>query len=390
MLCAALSVVLKTLTDLSHLVDGRKGWVTERVCCHKAIRQTIQIVWTIHRVARTFSQLSAPFVTPHNGSCEQFCTCLRASKKDSSSKCLMSFLGSHILPLPFALHHVHRLRLHIPCCAGLESVCPLVTPLCEHADRLSESPTTHSSQVTSPTRLIPCSASTSAVTTRQSAMLYDGKISTLRMISKFAVPRTQEAVSSQRSVANTCTSVDEFGIIVLHKKTTSERVRVNHGVILKRRETNAFRRIRCKRREKLVKAKLKSPLKKKRKLGEGYLMLKLILKTEIGNRENPAFFETHRELDYQNMELLQASQWADAAPREREGINLCGEMEMRNRLRYESHVRTSQEIEELRRMCYEEANQVRRLQNEDLSLRTGGRSKYCESTSEANASTIAG
>ena len=45
---------------------------------------------------------------------------------------------------------------------------------------------------------------------------------------------------------------------------------------------------------------------------------------------------------------------------------------MRNRLRYESHVRTSQEIEELRRMCYEEANQVRRLQNEDLSLRQEG------------------
>ena len=42
---------------------------------------------------------------------------------------------------------------------------------------------------------------------------------------------------------------------------------------------------------------------------------------------------------------------------------------MVNRLRYEGHVRTSQEIEELRRMCDEEANQARRLQNEDLSLR---------------------
>ena len=42
---------------------------------------------------------------------------------------------------------------------------------------------------------------------------------------------------------------------------------------------------------------------------------------------------------------------------------------MRNRLRYEGHVRTSEEIEELRRICYEEANQVRSLQVEDLSLR---------------------
>ena len=42
---------------------------------------------------------------------------------------------------------------------------------------------------------------------------------------------------------------------------------------------------------------------------------------------------------------------------------------MRNRLRYEGHVRTSEEIEELRRICYEEANQVRSLQFEDLSLR---------------------
>ena len=119
----------------------------------------------------------------------------------------MSSLGSHTLSLSFALHHVHRLRLHVRC-AGLESVFPLVTPLCEHADRLSEWPTTHSSQVTSPTRLIPFSTSTSAVSTRRSTLLYDGKISTLRMISKFAVSEDsdhflQEAVSSQRPVAST-------------------------------------------------------------------------------------------------------------------------------------------------------------------------------------------
>ena len=50
-------------------------------------------------------------------------------------------------------------------------------------------------------------------------------------------------------------------------------------------------------------------------------MLKLILKAGIGKlRENTnsLLFETHRELESQRMELLQASQWADEAQRERE------------------------------------------------------------------------
>ena len=60
---------------------------------------------------------------------------------------------------------------------------------------------------------------------------------------------------------------------------------------------------------------MKSTLKEQRKLGEGFLMLKLILKAGIGNRENTnsCFFLTQRELESQRMELLQASQWADAA-----------------------------------------------------------------------------
>ena len=69
-------------------------------------------------------------------------------------------------------------------------------------------------------------------------------------------------------------------------ETTSEMARVDHGVILKHRGTSAIRRVRCKRREKLVEGKLKSPLKEQRKLVESYLMLKLILKAEIENREN--------------------------------------------------------------------------------------------------------
>ena len=50
-------------------------------------------------------------------------------------------------------------------------------------------------------------------------------------------------------------------------------------------------------------------------------------------------------------------------------MNLSGELEMRNRLRFESQVRRNQEIEELHRICFEEANQVRKLQCEELSLR---------------------
>ena len=99
-------------------------------------------------------------------------------------------------------------------------------------------------------------------------------------------------------------------------------------------------------------------------------MLKLILKAGNGNRENPNSHctETHQQLESQRRELLQAIQWADQAQRERERINLCGELEMRNRLRYERQVKTNQEIEELQSICNGEANQIRRLHGE-LSLR---------------------
>ena len=40
--------------------------------------------------------------------------------------------------------------------------------------------------------------------------------------------------------------------------------------------------------------------------------------------------ETHRELESKQLQLQQANLWAENAQRER--INLCGELEMRNRL----------------------------------------------------------
>ena len=59
-----------------------------------------------------------------------------------------------------------------------------------------------------------------------------------------------------------------------------------------------------------------------------------------------AFYETHRELESQRMQQHQSNQWADQAQREK--MNSCGELEVRSRLYQESHMRTCQEIEELR------------------------------------------
>ena len=67
---------------------------------------------------------------------------------------------------------------------------------------------------------------------------------------------------------------------------------------------------------------------------------------EIRRREHRksefGLHETDRKVESLSMELHQANQWADEAQREK--INLCGELEMRNRLQYECQVRTSEEI----------------------------------------------
>ena len=71
---------------------------------------------------------------------------------------------------------------------------------------------------------------------------------------------------------------------------------------------------------------------------------------------------THRKLESQRMELHQANQWA------REKIDLCGDLEMRNRHHHESEARNCQENEKLPRICYGEKSQVRKLKIEELSL----------------------
>ena len=68
-------------------------------------------------------------------------------------------------------------------------------------------------------------------------------------------------------------------------------------------------------------------------LEDDYLKLKRTWKQERKREKRSsdmALFETNRELESQRLELYQGHQWADQAQRER--INSCGELEMRNRL----------------------------------------------------------
>ena len=76
--------------------------------------------------------------------------------------------------------------------------------------------------------------------------------------------------------------------------------------------------------------------------------------------------ETHRELESQRLKLHQANKWADQALREK--INLFGELQIRNRIYQQKHTRTCQEIEELRRICYEETDRARQARIDNLSV----------------------
>ena len=49
-------------------------------------------------------------------------------------------------------------------------------------------------------------------------------------------------------------------------------------------------------------------------------------------------------------------------------MRLYGELELRNMLFQEDHARDCQEIEELRRICCEEANRARQVKNDELSV----------------------
>ena len=67
--------------------------------------------------------------------------------------------------------------------------------------------------------------------------------------------------------------------------------------------------------------------------------------------------------------MQQASRCADHAHRER--ISLCSELERKNRLHQESYARSCQEIEELKRRCYEEENEVIQHKLDEYSTQHG-------------------
>ena len=72
-----------------------------------------------------------------------------------------------------------------------------------------------------------------------------------------------------------------------------------------------------------------------------------------------ALFEPQRDLESQRLQLLKANQWANQGQRER--IHLCSELEKKNRLHQESYARSCQEIEELKRSCYEKGNLLKTM-----------------------------
>ena len=76
-----------------------------------------------------------------------------------------------------------------------------------------------------------------------------------------------------------------------------------------------------------------------------------------------AFCEINQEFESQLLQLQQANQLADQSQREK--ISLFGELEMRNRLFRENQANDSQEIEELRRICCEEADRARQARSDD-------------------------
>ena len=86
---------------------------------------------------------------------------------------------------------------------------------------------------------------------------------------------------------------------------------------------------------------------------------------ERRNSEN-VLIESRRELESQRRQLLESNQWADQAQREK--IHLCSELEMKSRLHQECYARSCQEIEELRRRCYQEENEVTRQKLNEYSV----------------------
>ena len=79
-----------------------------------------------------------------------------------------------------------------------------------------------------------------------------------------------------------------------------------------------------------------------------------------------AFQEINQEFESQRFQQHQASRWTDQA--QRDMISLYGELKLRNRLCQEDHARDCQEIEELRKICCEEAVRARQARSDELFM----------------------
>ena len=79
-----------------------------------------------------------------------------------------------------------------------------------------------------------------------------------------------------------------------------------------------------------------------------------------------ALHEINQEFESQRLQLQQANHWDDQAQGEK--ISLCGELEVRNRLFRENRAKDCQDIEELRRICFEETDRARQARIDELSM----------------------
>ena len=79
-----------------------------------------------------------------------------------------------------------------------------------------------------------------------------------------------------------------------------------------------------------------------------------------------ALYETGIQLQSQRMEFSQANQLTGQTQREKSW--LCNESEMKNRAFQGDRARSSQEFEELRKICYAEAERARQLRIAELSF----------------------
>ena len=70
-------------------------------------------------------------------------------------------------------------------------------------------------------------------------------------------------------------------------------------------------------------------------------------------------------LNFKKQQLMMANQWADQAQRER--MHLCSDLEMKNRLHQKCYARSCQEMEELKRRCYQEENAAKQRKLEEFT-----------------------